>query len=67
MAAHRALPRRHVQRPRNFTLRTFYTRLVAAGEPRRAALTAVAHELLTILDTIPRAGTSWAPLPSGPA
>ena len=51
----------------NPTLRTFYTRLVDAGKPKKAALTAVAHKLLTILNTMARAGTSWAPPPSPPA
>jgi len=51
----------------NPTLRTFYTRLVDAGKPKKAALTAVAHKLLTILNTMARAGTSWAPPPSAPA
>ncbi len=50
----------------NPTLRTFYTRLVAAGKPRKAALTAVAHKLLTILNTMARAGTSWSPPASAP-
>ena len=45
----------------NATLRTFYTRLVAAGKPKKAALTAVAHKLLTILNTMARAGTTWSP------
>ena len=47
----------------NPTLRAFYTRLVDAGKPKNAALTAVAHKLLTILNTMARAGTSWAPPP----
>ena len=51
----------------NPTLRTFYQRLVAAGKPRKAALTAVAHKLLTILNTLARAGTSWAPPTPAPA
>ncbi len=51
----------------NPTLRTFYTRLVAAGKPRKAALTAVAHKLLTMLNTMARAGSTWAPPPSAPA
>ncbi len=50
----------------NPTLRTFYTRLVAAGKPRKAALTAVAHKLLTILNTMARADTSWSPPPTAP-
>jgi len=51
----------------NPTLRTFYTRLVTAGKPRKAALTAVAHTRLTILNTMARAETSWSPPPSAPA
>jgi transposase len=51
----------------NPTLRAFYTRLVAAGKPRKAALTAVAHKLLTILNTMARAGTTWAPPSPAPA
>ena len=41
----------------NPTLRPCYTRLVAARKPRKAALTAVAHTLRTILNTMARAGT----------
>ncbi|GJG88880.1 hypothetical protein tb265_41420 [Gemmatimonadetes bacterium T265] len=51
----------------NPTLHTFYARLVAAGKPRTAALTAVAHKLLTILNTMARASTSWSPPLSAPA
>ena len=51
----------------NPTLRAFYRRLVAAGKPRKAALTAAAHKLLTILNTMARAGTTWSPpTPSTP-
>ena len=49
------------------TLRTFSTRVVDAGNPKQAALTAVAHTLLTMLNPRARAGTSWAPPPSAPA
>ncbi len=45
----------------NPALRTFYTRLVGAGKPRKAALTATAHKLLTILNIMARAGTIWHP------
>jgi transposase len=45
----------------NPTLRAFYQRLVAAGKPRRAALTATAHKLLTILNTMARDGSTWSP------
>jgi transposase len=48
----------------NPTLRTFYRRLVAAGKPKKAALTATAHKLLTILNTMARAGTTWSPPPA---
>lgn len=49
------------------TLRPFYRRLVAAGEPRTAALTATAHKLLTILNTRARAGSTWTPPSAAPA
>ena len=51
----------------NPTLRAFYTRLVAAGKPKKAALTATAHKLLTILNTMARAGSTWSPPPAAPA
>jgi transposase len=51
----------------NPTLRAFYTRLVAAGKPKKAALSATAHKLLTILNTMARAGTTWAPPSPAPA
>ena len=51
----------------NPTLRTFYQRLVAAGKPKKAALTATAHKLLTILNTMARNATVWSPpTPSTP-
>jgi len=51
----------------NPTLRAFYTRLVAAGKPKKAALTATAHKLLTILNTMARDGTTWSPPAPSPA
>lgn len=51
----------------NLTLRTFYRRLVDAGKPKKAALTATAHKLLTILNTMAREGTSWSPPCAAPA
>jgi transposase len=45
----------------NPTLRALYQRLVAAGKPRRAAITATAHKLLTILNTMARDGSTWSP------
>lgn len=37
----------------------FYARLVAAGKPKKVALTACARKLLTILNAMMRDGTSW--------
>lgn len=51
----------------NPTLRTFYTRLVASGKPKKAARTATAHKLLTILNTMAREGTTWSPPAPAPA
>jgi transposase len=45
----------------NPTLRAFYTRLVAGGKPKKSALTATVHKLLTILNTMAREGTTWSP------
>lgn len=47
----------------NPTLRAFYARLVAGGKPKKAALTAAAHKLLTILNTMARNGSTWSPPP----
>ena len=49
------------------TARAFYRRLVAAGKPKKAALTAAAHKLLTILNTMARDGTTWRPPAPSPA
>jgi transposase len=43
----------------NPTLRAFFDRLVAAGEPRMVALIAVARKLLTILNAIVRDRKPW--------
>jgi transposase len=49
----------------NPVLRAYYTRLVAAGKPRKVALVACAHKLLTILNAIARDHRPWtAPLAS---
>ncbi len=37
----------------------FYTRLCAAGKPKKVALTACMHKLLTILNAIARRGAPW--------
>ena len=37
----------------------FYQRLLSAGKPKKVALTACMRKLLTILNSIPKHGTSW--------
>jgi transposase len=44
----------------NPILRAFYQRLLAAGKPKKLALTACMHKLLLILNALLRHGTSWA-------
>jgi transposase len=46
---------------RNPVLRAFYQRLLAAGKPKKVALVACMHKLLTILTAILRTGTAWCP------
>jgi transposase len=48
----------------NPTIRAYYRRLLAAGKPKKLALTACLHKLLTILNAITRHGTSWRPSPA---
>jgi transposase len=43
----------------NPLLRPFYARLLAAGKPKKVALTACMHKLLLILNAIVRAGMPW--------
>jgi transposase len=45
----------------NPVLRPYYARLVAAGKPRKVALIACTHKLLTILNAIARDQRPWAP------
>lgn len=45
----------------NPTIRTFYQRLVAAGKPKKVALTAAMRKLLTILNAILRDKQPWLP------
>jgi transposase len=40
-------------------------RLRAAGKPKKLALTACMHKLLTILNAMMKSQTPWAPRPSG--
>lgn len=44
----------------NPPIRTFYERLVAAGKPKKVALTACMRKLLVILNAMARQGTPWA-------
>jgi transposase len=43
----------------NPIIRQFYTRLLAAGKPKKVALTACMHKLLTILNALLRHRTRW--------
>jgi len=45
----------------NPVLRQFYERLLAAGKPKKVALTACMHKLLTILNALLRHHTRWQP------
>ena len=52
----------------NPVIRPFYERLVAAGKPKKVALVACMHKLLTILNAILRHQTPWqAPTPAAAA
>jgi len=46
----------------NPQLRTMYARLVTAGKPRKVALVAVMHKLLTVLNAILRDRMPWRPV-----
>ena len=46
----------------NPVLRAFYARLLAAGKPKKVALTACMHKLLTILNALLRRRTPWQPI-----
>jgi transposase len=43
----------------NVVIRAFYRRLVAAGKPKKVALTACMRKLLTILNAMMRTNTTW--------
>jgi transposase len=45
----------------NPVIRAFYTRLVGAGKPKKVALTACMHKLLTILNAMARDRAPWRP------
>jgi len=44
---------------RNPVIRAFYRRLLAAGKPKKLALTACMRKLLTILNAMMRTSTTW--------
>jgi transposase len=48
----------------NPVLRTYYAGLVARGKPKKVALIACAHKLLTILNAMARDQRPWAPSPT---
>ena len=43
----------------NPAIRAFYARLVAAGKPKKLALTAAMRKLIVILNAILRTGSPW--------
>lgn len=43
----------------NPVIKAFYARLIAAGKPKKVALTACAHKLLRILNAMARTGQPW--------
>ncbi len=45
----------------NPIVRAFYQRLVNAGKPKKVALTAAMHKLLTILNAMMKHNTPWQP------
>ncbi len=50
----------------NPVLRAFYEQLLARGKPKKVALTACMHKLLTILHAVLRTRTPWLPAPLAP-
>jgi len=45
----------------NPVIKVFYQRLLAAGKPKKVALTACSHKLLRILNAMARNGQNWNP------
>lgn len=45
----------------NPVIRSFYQRLLAAGKPKKLALTACMRKLLTILNSMVKHGQRWDP------
>lgn len=44
----------------NPVIKTFYRRLIAAGKPKKVALTACSHKLLRIMNAMARSGQPWS-------
>ena len=44
----------------NPVIKTFYDRLLAAGKPKKVALTACSHKMLRILNAMARTGQPWS-------
>ena len=47
---------------RNPVIRQFYQRLLAAGKPKKLALTACMRKLLTVLNSMAKTGKHWDPI-----
>ena len=45
----------------NPVIREFYQRLLAAGKPKKLALTACMRKLLTVLNSMAKTGRAWNP------
>ncbi len=45
----------------NPVIKAFYDRLIAAGKPKKVALTACSHKLMRILNAMARTGKPWNP------
>ena len=45
----------------NPAIRDFYQRLLAAGKPKKLALTACMRKLLTVLNSMAKTGRAWNP------
>lgn len=43
----------------NPVIKVFHDRLIAAGKPKKVALTACAHKMLRILNAMARTGEPW--------
>jgi len=45
----------------NIVIRAFHKKLIAAGKPKKVAITACMRKLLTILNAMVRSNTRWNP------